>query len=151
MEIFLLFLSILNATAHAESKNSIPNEWILTLNKTRLNSDTLVSQLGEEWELKQRVGTSGHFLLLKGPSTLGRGAQTPWGDLQPNYLYRGLDQLDPDFEKSWGLSNSGQIVPGLETGVSGRDIGAAKAWALTTGSRDVVVAILDWQRDQSPA
>lgn len=45
---------------------------------------------------------------------------------------------DPQFEDQWALSNSGQ-----RGGKKGADISAPLAWAKTTGSEDVVVAVLD--------
>src|SRR5690349_6000580 len=45
---------------------------------------------------------------------------------------------DPQFEDQWALSNSGQ-----QGGKKGADISAPLAWAKTTGSQDVVVAVLD--------
>lgn len=69
---------------------------------------------------------------------------------EPNYIYR-IDveaqralvvPNDPDLDKLWGLINSGQTV-GRSVGVSGIDVDAAAAWGITTGSRDVVVAVID--------
>jgi subtilisin family serine protease len=45
---------------------------------------------------------------------------------------------DPQFEEQWALANSGQ-----RGGKEGADISATTAWATTTGSDDVVVAVLD--------
>lgn len=45
---------------------------------------------------------------------------------------------DPQFEDQWALSNSGQ-----RGGKQGADISAPLAWIKTTGSEDVVVAVLD--------
>ena len=45
---------------------------------------------------------------------------------------------DPQFEEQWALSNSGQ-----RGGKEGADISAMLAWATTTGSDDLVVAVLD--------
>ncbi len=45
---------------------------------------------------------------------------------------------DPMFGEQWSLENTGQ-----RAGKSGADIHAAKAWAKTHGSRDVVIAVLD--------
>jgi subtilisin family serine protease len=45
---------------------------------------------------------------------------------------------DPSFAVEWGLLNTGQYA-----GTSGNDIGATQAWQFTTGSRSVVVAVID--------
>ncbi|MCY1081056.1 S8 family serine peptidase [Archangium lansingense] len=45
---------------------------------------------------------------------------------------------DPLFGSLWGLKNTGQ-----DGGVAGADIGATQAWSLTTGSEEVVLAVID--------
>ena len=45
---------------------------------------------------------------------------------------------DPSFFRLWGLHNTGQTG-----GVADADIGAPEAWNVTTGSRAVVVAVID--------
>jgi subtilisin family serine protease len=45
---------------------------------------------------------------------------------------------DPRFDEQWALANSGQ-----RGGTQGADISAMRAWATTTGSDKVVVAVLD--------
>ncbi len=45
---------------------------------------------------------------------------------------------DPLFDSQWALRNTGQ-----EGGTPGADISADEAWAQSTGSRDVIVAIVD--------
>ena len=58
---------------------------------------------------------------------------------EPNYVVQAQAlPNDPLFPQQWGLSNSGQ-----GSGLSGADIHAQQAWDITTGSSDVVVAIID--------
>src|SRR5204863_189324 len=45
---------------------------------------------------------------------------------------------DPRFSEQWALANDGK-----NGGTSGADISAPSAWATTTGSRKIVVAVLD--------
>lgn len=62
---------------------------------------------------------------------------------EPNYLYAPQQKPDdPDFTLQWYLENTGQTVNG-RSGTPGADIDAAGAWAVTTGSRDVVIAVID--------
>lgn len=67
---------------------------------------------------------------------------------EPNYIRR-VQQLSPpndsSFGNQWGLHNTGQTLPVQQGfgGQPGADIDALAAWAVTTGSRDVVVAIID--------
>jgi len=58
---------------------------------------------------------------------------------EPNYAVHVLAVPDdPQFPQMWGLRNTGQ-----SGGTPGADIGAVEAWDRVTGSRDVVVAVID--------
>lgn len=58
---------------------------------------------------------------------------------EPNYvLTEALVPTDPIFGDLWGLNNTGQAG-----GVVDADIDAVEAWDVTTGSRDVIVAVID--------
>ena len=62
---------------------------------------------------------------------------------EPNYMYR-LKAMpdDPQMDRLWGLANIGQAING-NTGKTGADLDAARAWELETGSRQIVVAVVD--------
>ena len=49
---------------------------------------------------------------------------------------------DTYFSQLWGLHNTGQTV-NSRTGTADADIDAPEAWCITTGSRDVIVAVID--------
>ncbi|HTF23719.1 MAG TPA: FG-GAP-like repeat-containing protein [Candidatus Limnocylindria bacterium] len=58
---------------------------------------------------------------------------------EPNYIYHALTTPnDPKFSQLWGLQNTGQNL-----GTAGADIHAPQAWSLSTGSSNVVVAMID--------
>ena len=62
---------------------------------------------------------------------------------EPNYIVH--PQSLPDdtyFNLQWGLYNTGQSVSGL-SGITGADMDAPSAWDITTGSSNVVVAVVD--------
>ena len=62
---------------------------------------------------------------------------------EPDYLLQEAGTPnDPSFGLQWPLRNTGQSVNGT-VGVPGSDERAAAAWARTTGSRSVVVAVVD--------
>jgi hypothetical protein len=58
---------------------------------------------------------------------------------EPNYKYRMFAVPgDPFFTDQWGLDNTGQTG-----GTEDADIDAPEAWDITTGSSDIVVAVID--------
>ncbi|MGD0102394.1 MAG: S8 family peptidase [Acidobacteriota bacterium] len=68
---------------------------------------------------------------------------------EPDYIVHVLDTIpnDPYFPNLWSLRNTGQGTYGSTTCTTcskpGADISATKAWDLTTGSDQVVVAVID--------
>ena len=72
---------------------------------------------------------------------------------EPNYIYHTMDIAndpvkavlpnDPNFGFNWGLLNNGQKDSKGQDGLAGSDIGATKAWATGTGSKDILVAVID--------
>lgn len=62
---------------------------------------------------------------------------------EPNYLVKALTAplavpADPRFSEMWALNNTGQ-----NGGTAGADISAVEAWDITTGSKDVVIGVID--------
>lgn len=64
--------------------------------------------------------------------------------VEPNYVYR-VSKLpnDPAIGQLWGLRNFGQADSSRQNGIAGIDVDAERAWDITTGSTDVVVAVID--------
>lgn len=62
---------------------------------------------------------------------------------EPNYIIH-FEKMpnDHDFDELWGLHNTGQTVD-LTTGTPDADIDAPEAWDITTGSDNVIIAVLD--------
>ncbi len=62
---------------------------------------------------------------------------------EPNYIIHfAAMPTDTDFGELWGLHNTGQQVNGV-SGTYDADIDAPEAWDITTGSDNVIVAVLD--------
>jgi subtilisin family serine protease len=63
---------------------------------------------------------------------------------EPNYIYKTKDTIpnDPYFDQLWGLLDTSHEYPYM-------DVAAVKAWDITTGSDDVVIAVLDTGIDLS--
>lgn len=64
--------------------------------------------------------------------------------VEPNFIYRiNKTPNDTMFSQLWGMLNVGQPDSSRKDGVAGIDIGAEQAWDITTGSKDVIVAVID--------
>lgn len=62
---------------------------------------------------------------------------------EPNYLYWQMAiPNDSQFGTLWGLHNTGQVVNGT-AGTADADIDAPEAWDISTGSPNVIVAVID--------
>lgn len=78
-------------------------------------------------------------------SVIQRLSQNPYVDIvEPNYIYY-INRVpnDPQLPKLWGLINNGQADSANHAGIAGVDIGVEKAWDIQTGSRNVIVAVID--------
>jgi serine protease len=64
--------------------------------------------------------------------------------VEPDYVVQAEQTApaDPFFGSLWGLANVGQMIQG-STGTYGADIGATRAWDISSGSRANVVAVID--------
>lgn len=64
---------------------------------------------------------------------------------EPNLIRKALVvPNDPRYAEMWGLNNTGQRASiGGHPGTPGNDIRAEQAWNMTTGSRSVVVGVID--------
>lgn len=73
---------------------------------------------------------------------------------EPNYVMHALGYKDhsdvaevtpndADFGKLWGMKNTGQKDAAGTVGTAGADIGATKAWNITTGNKNILVGIID--------
>lgn len=62
---------------------------------------------------------------------------------EPNYIVRAnAVPNDARWSELWGLRNTGQNIQGT-VGTAGVDVDAVPAWDLTTGSRKIVVGVID--------
>ncbi|HKG47510.1 MAG TPA: S8 family serine peptidase [Pyrinomonadaceae bacterium] len=64
---------------------------------------------------------------------------------EPNYIRKAMAvPNDPRYAEMWGLNNTGQRATFAgNPGSAGNDIRAQQAWDITTGSRSVVVGVID--------
>lgn len=138
----------------ASGAAAVPGQYVVKLKRERVG----IQSLGA-FSVRERIG-SGDGLVLVRSAAFGIQSLRPDRELQrlrahpdvlyaePNYIYRADQSLpaqlpnDADFSRLWGLNNVAQEVNRV-VGRRGADIRAAQAWALTTGSPNVVVGIVD--------
>ena len=105
----------------------------------------------------RRLGSNRVRLAAVAPRAARRAIDLLEGDSRVRYVEPdrviSLDALapapdDPQFAGQWGLENTGQPV-GFTPGTPGADIGARGAWAVSHGSSQVTVGIVDTGIDLS--
>lgn len=116
---------------------AVPGEYIIGLKKNSLEWNR--RELSEELDAKVKYLTANRRFIVAKKAGPWREVLQEWrqNDLiefvEPNLIYHIVKTPnDPQFDKLWGMSNP-----------NGFDIGAVKAWDITTGSKKVVVAVID--------
>lgn len=148
-----IVLSLLAITVNtfAAEPEAVPGEYIVKLKDTfsaQSNIRTLSAQLGSY--VKSTIPGQ-NIVVIKRPvfeiqsNVIKTLAQNPLVDIvEPNFIYRAnVIPNDPMFEQLWGMRNFGQQDSQRRPGVAGVDIGAEQAWDITTGSKNIVVAVID--------
>jgi subtilisin family serine protease len=146
----LLFAGI-NALAAVPAVESVPGEFVVKLKDgVSISQDTKV--LSEE--LGSYIKTtipSLNIVVIKRPvfeiqsMVVKSLSQNELVDIiEPNFIYR-INKVpnDPSLGLLWGMNNAGQNDSSGRAGVAGVDIGAEAAWDITTGSENVLVAVID--------
>ncbi|EQC44979.1 peptidase, S8/S53 family [Bacteriovorax sp. BSW11_IV] len=154
----LMSLCVLSSVSAAEF-----NGYIVKLKKgSSLLSEK--SSLGFE-KVQEFSGKTGHFAVIKSDLDLSNKS---FGELknhpdveyiEPNYIYKispvSADEVaslatDAKYGDQWALKNTGKNSGGwFSSGKAGEDVNAEKAWEISKGSRDVVVAVIDTGVDHS--
>lgn len=136
----------------AKAPESVPGEYIVKLRDSvsveKMNINTLSQQLGT---YVKSVIADQNIVVVKRPvfelksSVVSTLSQNPIVEIvEPNFIYRAnAIPNDPMLGQLWGMKNIGQPDSAKQAGVEGMDIGAEQAWDVTTGSKDVVVAVID--------
>ena len=142
---------LLGSSAFASNAESVPGEFVVKLKPgfqaiEFLSEDTdVVERLNSELLLVKRSVVELSAIAISDIEAI-EGVEYA----EPNYIYKVIGQEseertipnDTEFKNLWGLYNTGQQIKG-KTGVAGVDIDAPKAWSIQTGSKEVVVAVID--------
>ena len=126
----------------------VPNQLLVRMAApmSRLNATDVLSSLGARDIIKTYELVSDLYLIELPVGTDIRNALTTFNEssdilyAEPDYVLQ-VDDIIPNdarFDDLWGLYNTGQ-----DGGTEGADIGAIEAWSESTGSRDIVVAVID--------
>ncbi len=117
-------------------KGEIPKEWqnyvkktlsepVQFITKASRSKMAVISFKGDQAEVKNLKKIAEYLSSLANVETV-----------EANAIYRLTDTVpnDPEFEKLYGLKNSSNF---------GKDIDAVRAWDISTGSRDILVGVID--------
>ena len=146
-----------NAMAADLEHEAVPGEYIVKL-KDNVDLDAFIMSEGEN-QSASIVLKDENLVKITRPSvevasfTIEELQNSPYVEyVEPNYIYR-INKLpnDPELPKLWGLINTGDNNPNGTKGIEGVDIDAERAWDIQTGSRDVVVAVIDTGVDHTIA
>ena len=110
-------------------------------------SESMIQAASRQYGIKvlRKYETTGAYLiqvpktldLAKGIEALRKYNAVKY--IQPDYIETlNAKPNDPSYSQLWGLKNSGQ-----NGGTPGMDIGVEEIWDTTTGSNDIIVAVID--------
>lgn len=144
LTIMLFFVFSTNIFGVEQKPAAVPGQYIIKT-KSFLNPQLQQAFLAQNGLTIKKVFRSGAVLVEEASGFQGRSIHLLAHDdavvyIEPNYYYH-LDQRIPNdryFSKLYGLHNDG-----TNGGVADADIDAVEAWDISTGSRDVVVGIID--------
>ena len=109
----------------------------------------LATQLGIRVDSVRALGR-GHFTLLQTPDALNQqrlaaiiAEDNPYLGVMPDLVYHPQSiPNDPFFSQQYYHDNTGQSIGG-QLGTLDADIDTTDAWDITTGSSDVIIAVID--------
>lgn len=134
----------ITANAAQPAVEFVPGEYIVKLkDNVNLQNKALASELnafGANVVLKnQNIIKVNRSLVENSTFAMNEIAQSPFVEyVEPNYIYKiNRTPNDPKLSELWGLINVNSA------GEEGADIDAEKAWDIQTGSKNVVVAVID--------
>ncbi|MBF0196909.1 MAG: S8 family serine peptidase [Planctomycetes bacterium] len=136
-------------TAKFLQRKSMVADHIMIDNNKGISSAEFENQLKSAgWEIRKRMGKSNVYLIkTKGDLSLD-GVKNALASLseehtnteiEPDYIQYAIGEPnDTRFEDLWGMNNTGQ-----NSNKTGADIEALGAWEVTTGSKNIIVGVVD--------
>ncbi len=152
----VIALMLFSSSAVANEFPAVPGEYVVKLKNAAVlaSNPSSLNSLGKVSVINAKHG----LVLAQRPviETRSNALQTLNNNplieyAEPNFIYHiigSADQLpnDPELGRLWGLINDGQGTNGDMGDITGKadvDIDADKAWAVETGSKEVIVAVID--------
>jgi subtilisin family serine protease len=150
--VFFVFVSLMGCQIFA--LDYIPGEYVIKLKTNRthlLSSTSALNILRTELKASEiRKISDTHIAVVRdsGQDALAAiremEAMPSVEIAEPNFVYElNMTPNDPDYLRLWSLNNSGQTDGWGRAGRFGLDVGAEKAWDITTGSKKSIVAVID--------
>lgn len=148
-------LAFVSTVALAAKPESVPGEYVVSFknNKAPLAylGQNLAKQISSEVSIISNTLRVAHVKLnsvANENDLIANIKNNPNVSIvEPNFIYHasyGFNKSnDPLFGKLWGISNSGQPDSAGQTGIPGVDINATEAWKVQTGSKNVIIAVID--------
>ncbi|MGE3973135.1 MAG: S8 family serine peptidase [Bdellovibrionales bacterium] len=152
MNKFLFIATTLMASvvfAKTKTPEAVPGEFVVKLKPAfvSISAQALSQQL--QAQVKEVINREGDLVLVQkqGTRKSAIASLSSTGIVEyaePNFIYRigGMTPDDAQYKELWGMKNTGQTVSNVP-GVAGIDINAEKAWEITTGSKNVIVGVID--------
>jgi subtilisin family serine protease len=138
--------------AIAGQPEAVPGEYLVKLREPVSAYKNQMNVLSQELGSYIKSTIPGqNIVVIKRPvfeiksSVVKRLSQNPNIEvIEPNYIYRASrTPNDPMLGQLWGMNNVGQADSDRQLGVAGVDIGSSQAWDIETGSKEVVIAVID--------
>lgn len=146
----LVAMLVVGTKSIAAAPEAVPGEYIVKLkDSVSIQSVNVLSQQLKSY-VKDTIPSQNIVVIKRAmfemqSNVIKTLSENPMVDIvEPNYIYRiNKAPNDPMYFQLWGMNNIGQADSSRKTGVAGVDISAEKAWDITTGSKDVIVAVID--------
>lgn len=148
--LMLVLTPIADARERGKPKiEAVPNEYVVQLKRPigemQLSSVSamvgakVIETIQDDVVLIKKVGNGRQMDVMRSLSKNSAIVR-----VEPNYIYR-FNRIpnDPDMGRLWGLKNRGDLDAGGMRGLKNVDVGVEKAWDITTGSKDILVAVID--------
>ena len=148
----IVFGLLFSLSTFASEPNAVPGEYVVKMKSNIMvqstGAFTLAEILGSA--VKSRIPDSNIVVVKRPAIELAANAlkelnANPFVEIaEPNFIYK-INKVpnDPLLGNLWGMSNTGQKDSANHVGIAGVDIDAVRAWDITTGSKDVIVAVID--------